>query len=235
MSILNVNTIQPVGSAQTVTVSATDFKIGTTTLSSGGSGTFVGNVTGNVAGNVTGNLNSSGVSTITTLQGSSNTITIPSGQTVLVSGTLTATALDIPYANLTRTNGYTVPDGFSSITWENVVVSKYITATASSANIQFQYAGKYSISVGWRFGVGGDVWTGCRLLDGATVRGIGYGTGQATNDPGPCQISFVANIPSDRINTDMTIQFYRQGSTMGIATPGGSNWAINCIIQYLGV
>jgi hypothetical protein len=61
-------------------VSATDLKIGTTTLSSGGSGTFVGNVTGNVtgnvignitgnvAGNVTGNLNSSGVSTITTLQ-----------------------------------------------------------------------------------------------------------------------------------------------------------------------
>jgi hypothetical protein len=38
MSILNVNTIQPVGSAQTVTVSATDFKIGTTTLSSGGNG-----------------------------------------------------------------------------------------------------------------------------------------------------------------------------------------------------
>jgi hypothetical protein len=36
MSILNVNTIQPVGSAQTVTVSATDLKIGTTTLSSGG-------------------------------------------------------------------------------------------------------------------------------------------------------------------------------------------------------
>ena len=35
MSILNVNTIQPFGSAQTVTVSATDLKIGTTTLQSG--------------------------------------------------------------------------------------------------------------------------------------------------------------------------------------------------------
>ena len=76
MSILNVNTIQPVGTGQTVTVSATDLKIGTTTLSSGGSGTFVGNVTGNITGNVTGNvignitgnLNSSGISTITTLR-----------------------------------------------------------------------------------------------------------------------------------------------------------------------
>ena len=35
MSILNVNTIQPVGSAQTVTVSATNLKIGSTTLQSG--------------------------------------------------------------------------------------------------------------------------------------------------------------------------------------------------------
>jgi len=40
MSILNVNTIQPVGSAQTITVSATDFKIGSTTLSSGGAVTI---------------------------------------------------------------------------------------------------------------------------------------------------------------------------------------------------
>lgn len=79
MSILNVNTIQPVGSAQTVTVSATDLKIGTTTLSSGGSGVFVGNLTGNV----TGNINSSGVSTVTTLQGSSNTISIPTGHRVV--------------------------------------------------------------------------------------------------------------------------------------------------------
>ena len=150
-------------------------------------------------------------------------------------GTSTITKLDIPYTNLTRTNGYTVPDGSSDITWENVVVGRYITATASSANIQFQYAGKYQITVGWRFGTGGDVWTGCRLLDGATVRGIGYGTGQVTNDPGPCQISFVGNIPDSRLNTNMTIQFYRQGSTMAIATPGGSNWAVNCIIQYLGV
>jgi hypothetical protein len=71
MSILNVNTIQPVGSAQTVTVSATDLKIGSTTLSSGGSGVFVGNLTGNI--------NSTGVSTFTTIRGSSNIITIPTG------------------------------------------------------------------------------------------------------------------------------------------------------------
>lgn len=40
MSILNVNAIQPVGSGQTVTVNATDFKIGDTTLKSTGGGTL---------------------------------------------------------------------------------------------------------------------------------------------------------------------------------------------------
>ena len=91
MSILNVNTIQPVGSGQTVTVSATDLKIGSTTLSSGGSGVFVGNLTGNVSGNLTGNvsgnltgnINSTGVSTVTTLRGSSNSISIPTGHKVV--------------------------------------------------------------------------------------------------------------------------------------------------------
>lgn len=79
MSILNVNTIQPVGSGQTITVSATDLKIGSTTLKSSGGGTFIGNLTGNV----TGNINSTGVSTVTTLQGSSNTISIPTGHRVV--------------------------------------------------------------------------------------------------------------------------------------------------------
>ena len=71
MSILNVNTIQPVGSGQTITVSATDLKIGSTILKSSGGGTFIGDLTGNI--------NSSGVSTFTTIRGSSNIITIPTG------------------------------------------------------------------------------------------------------------------------------------------------------------
>lgn len=155
-------------------------------------------------------------------------------------GTSTITKLDIPYLSVTRSNGYTVSTGFSDITWENIIASKYITATASSANIQFSHPGKYRISVGWRFGSGNDVWTGVRLLDGATTRGVGYGTGQInTGDPGPCEIGFLATIPSDRVNINMTVQFYRDGSTMGIATPAagltGLAPAIVCIIQYLGV
>ena len=50
MGILNVNKIQPVGSGQTVTVSATNINAGSATLTAG---TFTGNLTGNVTGNVT--------------------------------------------------------------------------------------------------------------------------------------------------------------------------------------
>ena len=50
MSILNVNQIQPVGSGQTVTISATNISAGSATVT----GTFTGNLTGNVTGNVSG-------------------------------------------------------------------------------------------------------------------------------------------------------------------------------------
>ena len=51
MSILNVNRIQPVGSGQTVTISATNINTGSATVTAG---TFTGNLTGNVTGNLTG-------------------------------------------------------------------------------------------------------------------------------------------------------------------------------------
>ena len=51
MSILNVNQIQPVGSGQTVTISATNINTGSATVTAG---TFTGNLTGNVTGNVSG-------------------------------------------------------------------------------------------------------------------------------------------------------------------------------------
>ena len=62
MSILNVNQIQPVGSGQTVTISATNISAGSATLTAG---TFTGNLTGNVTGNLTGNVTSSSTSTFT--------------------------------------------------------------------------------------------------------------------------------------------------------------------------
>jgi hypothetical protein len=125
MSILNVNTIQPVGTGQTVTVSATDLKIGTTTLSSGGSGTFVGNVTGNITGNVTGNVNSSGVSTITTLQ--TGAIQTTAGKPILNS---TGSILQV--VSTTKTDTFTV----ATTTYTDVTgLSASITPSSTSSKI----------------------------------------------------------------------------------------------------
>jgi len=60
MSILNVNRIQPVGSGQTVTINAANISAGSATLTAG---TFSGNLSGNV--------NSTGITTVTTLNATS--------------------------------------------------------------------------------------------------------------------------------------------------------------------
>lgn len=126
MSILNVNTIQPVGSAQTVTVSATDLKIGSTTLKSSGGGTFIGNLTGNV----TGNINSTGVSTVTTLQGSSNTISIPTGHRVVGVDTGSIRAP----GNIIQVVQSVLTSTFSSSAGQNAMVSIGLSATITPSN-----------------------------------------------------------------------------------------------------
>ena len=80
MSILNVNQIQPVGSGQTVTISATNVDSGSATVTAG---TFTGNLTGNVTGNVTGNATglsgtpnlNVGILTATSFSGSGSALT----------------------------------------------------------------------------------------------------------------------------------------------------------------
>jgi hypothetical protein len=71
MSILNVNQIQPVGSGQTVTISATNISAGSATVTAG---TFTGNLTGNVTGNATGLSGSPTLSGITSVSTSNLTV-----------------------------------------------------------------------------------------------------------------------------------------------------------------
>lgn len=152
-----------------------------------------------------------------------------------------STGLDLPYQMVVQTDGYVVPSGFSNIQYNVLVHSRYMTHT-DGVNMFFQRAGKYLITTGWRFGGGGDVWTGVRLIDAGVQRGIGYGTGQInSNDPGPCLIQFIADIPSGRLNVAMQMQFGRLGSTMSIATPsggsalGGHGYAIVTTVTYVGI
>ena len=152
----------------------------------------------------------------------------------LADGSALASKIDIPYQMVVRTTGYSVPDGFSNIQYDLLRLNRY-TSHNSSINMLFQVPGKYLITTGWRFGSGGDAWTGVRILDeDGTTRGRGYGTGMITNDPGPCEIAFIADIPASRINQNMRMQFFRAGSGMGIATPGVDSDAIVTTVVWCG-
>ena len=106
MSQLNVDTIKnkagtggPTLQALTVTTDAT--VTGVVTASS-----FVGPVIGNVTGNVTGNINSSGVSTLTTLNGTSGLVSL--GSTIRTKGfveTQTSATNTSNILNLDAANG----------------------------------------------------------------------------------------------------------------------------------
>ena len=84
MSILNVNTIQPVGSGQTITVSAANISASSTVVTAS---SFVGNVTGTV--------NSTGVITATSFSGSGSGLTgiVNSGITTVAAGTAAAPSI----------------------------------------------------------------------------------------------------------------------------------------------
>ena len=88
MSILNVNRIQPVGSGQTVTINAANISAGSATLTAG---TFSGNLSGNV--------NSTGITTATTLNATSivgvNTLGVTTAYVTNLAGVGAGTSVQI--------------------------------------------------------------------------------------------------------------------------------------------
>lgn len=149
---------------------------------------------------------------------------------------VTAPKIDTPYMMVIG-SGYVVPDGVSNIVYTVLIEARGMSHN-SGTNMVFTIPGRYKITTGWRFGAGGDVWTGVRLADSSgNVIAKGYGTGQiGGGDPGPCEISFIANISSAMLNTSMRMQFFRSGSTMNIATPlDGAGYAIVTTVNYVGI
>jgi hypothetical protein len=149
---------------------------------------------------------------------------------------VTAPKIDMPYLMVINQSGYTAADGVSNIYYDILVEGRGISHN-SNYNMVFTIPGRYKITTGWRFGSGGDVWTGVRLADSSgNIVAKGFGTGQATNDAGPCEISFIANITSVMLNTSMRMQFYRAGSTMAMADPvDAAGYAIVTTVTYVGI
>jgi len=126
MSILNVNQIQPVGSGQTVTISATNISTGSATVTAG---TFTGNLTGNVTGNATG------LSGSPTLSG----ITSVSTTNLTVNGSAYPSAGPLSNRNLIINGAMQVAQrGTSSTSTEFQTVDRFKTSTNGGTTTQSQ-------------------------------------------------------------------------------------------------
>ena len=108
MSILNVNQIQPVGSGQTVTISATNIDTGSATVTAG---TFTGNLTGNATG-LSGSPTLSGITSVSTTNLTVNGNAYPSAgplsnRNLIINGAMNVAQRGTSFA-VTTSDTYTV-------------------------------------------------------------------------------------------------------------------------------
>jgi hypothetical protein len=135
------------------------------------------------------------------------------------------------YAQVNKIAGFTTGTGFTTVVLDELLYNKNITI--ANGNIVFAKAGVYKLDVGFRFGTGGDNWTGVRLFGAGTTRGTSYGTGNVTNDPGPAMFNFMAEIVNTSV--EYSLQIYRASATLAIATPDtNAGRAIVCTIVKVG-
>jgi len=207
MSILNVNQIQPVGSGQTITISASDITASSATITAS---SVTANLTGNVTGNVTGVVTSS-----------SGNLTISNGNLVFsTSGT------GIDFSATSDGSGTSSSELLDD--YEEGTFTPYFIGTTTNPTITYtEQSGRY-------IKVGRLVYVSIRIVVNSVsggsgnvkIKGLPYNvTGSI---PDSYAISFVYNWTNDpetfvSWNTDDTIDIYRNDSTNTIAAIGDIN------------
>jgi hypothetical protein len=155
--------------------------------------------------------------------GSSNANTAVMSTVNLETGTYNSIGgINEPYAQIEDNDGQTFPaDSWTTINYgSGVQRGRHISTSGSgNPNINFTRTGVYFAAHGMRIGVGGDVWTGFRVLkNNSTIMSYSYGTGQvSTNDPGPLLWNTIFVV--DDITVPYQMQVYRAGSSMGTTSP----------------
>jgi hypothetical protein len=122
------------------------------------------------------------------------------------------------YAQFAKIAGLTYGAGHQNITFDESQLANNISLNTTNGLITFTHPGAYMITVGWRFGTAGDVWTGVNLATASgTIIARSFGTGNVVNDPGPAMFSFLANVTD--VSTGYYVRIYRAGGSMALATP----------------
>lgn len=136
MSILNVNTIQPVGSGQTITVSATNISAPSTVVTAS---SFVGNVTGSVSGGSFSGISTAGITTayVTNLAGVGigTSIQVASGSKIigLSTGSITYPGAVLQVIQTIKKDTWTAP-GTDATTFYGPVTGYAATITPTSTS-----------------------------------------------------------------------------------------------------
>lgn len=121
-------------------------------------------------------------------------------------------------AQVNKIAGPTYGAGHQTVTFDEILNNKNISLNTSNGDITFAVPGIYLITIGWRFGTAGDIWTGVNLYNSTTgILGKSYGTGNVTNDPGPAHFSFMATVTN--VSVAYQLRIYRNSGSMAIATP----------------
>ena len=113
--------------------------------------------------------------------------------------------------------GYTVGKNCEDVRFTHVPVKNGITSK-SLKEIYFSKPGVYQVTLSYRPGTGGDVWTGVRLMQGSKSLGHSNGYGQGGgNDPAIATVLFLAEVTDTK--TACRIQLCRLNALQGVANP----------------
>lgn len=116
-------------------------------------------------------------------------------------------------------------NAFTSMLWDNPARESYLinNNSTNTDEITFQIKGIYLVTLGYRAGSGGDVWTTHRAIKttGGTVVGHTNGFGKLSGDPAQFTSTFLIDI--DDLSTNYEIQLGRLASGMTPSNPSISD------------
>jgi hypothetical protein len=124
---------------------------------------------------------------------------------------------DKAYAQINKIAAQSFTSGHQNILMDEIINAKNISL--ASNQITFSLPGIYLINIGFRWGSGGDVWSGVNLWSSTTdIVGQSFGTGMINSaDPGPAMFNMLANVQNTSVS--YFLRLYRSSGTLAVATP----------------
>jgi hypothetical protein len=141
----------------------------------------------------------------------------------------------VAYAELEGPAMTFAANAWTSAVWSNAPVSNGVSF--SGGNLGFASTGVYRVTLSWRVGTAGDVWTAIRLASaGGVTKGVSAGSGTNASYTGLATASFLATV--DDTSVTYAIQMGRLAASDTVTAPlaiaGVTPPALQATVQRLG-